>query len=67
MARLVEAIDKYPTTPAIKGLAANLRHAATWRNMRPPLVPLALESERELLSAYEEALEKAKADCGSEL
>ena len=66
VARLVEVIDKYPTTPAIKGLAANLRHAVTWRNMRPPLIPIALESERELLSAYGEALGNAKVECRSD-
>jgi 4-hydroxy-tetrahydrodipicolinate synthase len=50
--RLVAEFKDLPVTPGIKALAANLRKWPAWRNMRPPLVPLDMASERKLLAAF---------------
>lgn len=42
------AIESYSAIPALKFLMAERRGLASWRNMRPPLMPLANEQAREL-------------------
>ncbi len=55
---MVDAVSKRPVTPAIKALAANLRDEPSWRNMRPPLVPLERDDEVDLLRCFQRARER---------
>ena len=55
---MVDAVSKRPVTPAIKALAANLRDEPSWRNMRPPLVPLERDDEIVLLESVLGATER---------
>lgn len=57
VAALVDELSKHPITPAIKALAANLRHSPSWRKMRPPLVAIEPESEKALLAAFVHGLQ----------
>ena len=58
---LVDEVVKYPSIPAIKALAANLREWPAWRNMRPPLAELDAGSERRLVQAFEKTLQETEA------
>jgi 4-hydroxy-tetrahydrodipicolinate synthase len=50
---LVEAILKYPVTPAVKALLSYRSRERRWLTVRPPLVALSEEETRDLGAAYE--------------
>lgn len=62
--RVVEEVCRYPVTPAIKAVAANLRGQPSWRNMRAPLVPLSAEAERSLITTLTRVLGETEASVG---
>ena len=49
---MVGAVSAHSVTPALKAVAANLRHEPSWRNMRPPLMPLERDAEAGLLKVF---------------
>ncbi|MBW6422075.1 dihydrodipicolinate synthase family protein [Rhizobium sp. XQZ8] len=57
---LVVEMLKYPVTPAVKSLTAYLTDDPSWLAVRPPLLPITEEGQRELASAFD-ALFRSKA------
>lgn len=49
------AIAKYPLVPALKFLASRFHQDHTWRNVRPPMLPLADADGADLLQRLERA------------
>jgi 4-hydroxy-tetrahydrodipicolinate synthase len=51
--RLVEAVLRYPVTPAVKALVAHRTSDCTWLNVRPPLMPMGKADASTLSNDYE--------------
>ncbi|WP_420963959.1 dihydrodipicolinate synthase family protein [Brucella sp. IR073] len=50
---LVAELLKYPVTPGVKALMAHAFGEPHWLAVRPPLLPLSNESERQLVSTFD--------------
>jgi 4-hydroxy-tetrahydrodipicolinate synthase len=50
---LVDAVLRYPVTPAVKALIAHRTGDAAWRTVRPPLVPLGPDDAARLTAAFD--------------
>ena len=53
---LVDAILRFPATPAVKALVAHLSGDALWRAVRPPLSPLSEAEAAGLAGIYDRVL-----------
>jgi len=53
IADLVAEVLNYPVTPAVKALVAHRTGQATWRTVRPPLMPLDAEAAARLARRYD--------------
>jgi 4-hydroxy-tetrahydrodipicolinate synthase len=58
---LVEEVLKYPVTPAVKELVAHETGDAAWRNVAPPLSPLASDDAMRLTAAFDAIVQRAAA------
>jgi 4-hydroxy-tetrahydrodipicolinate synthase len=50
--RLSAIARKYPLIPALKSILAKETSEPGWRNLRPPLTPLSIEQDEELIGAW---------------
>jgi len=58
---LVEEVLRYSVTPAVKELVAHQTGDAAWRNVAPPLSPLAHEDAQRLTNAFDAIMQRAAA------
>ncbi len=56
LAPLVEAILRFPSTPAVKALVAHVTGEATWKTVRPPLTALSDTEAASLSASYDRLL-----------